>query len=103
MPILVKAAGVVELGAIATPQRAHLLARLLQVIGMNEVDAAAADHLLRPEAENGFAARADLNDIPVRIHDHDQILRGVEDLPPLLQLLLERSLGPPLLCEAARR
>ncbi|MHC2290227.1 hypothetical protein ACVIJW_006097 [Bradyrhizobium barranii subsp. barranii] len=87
----------------AAPERAHLLAGLLEMRGMDEIDAAAADHLVRRVAEHGLAARADLHDMAPRIHDHDQIFRGVEQLPPFLDLLLQRALGPSRIGQAARR
>ena len=63
------------------------------MVGMNEVDPAAADHFLRPIAQYGLAARADLNQKPPRIHHHDQILRGLEDAAKLLCLLLQHLPG----------
>ena len=77
-PVLVEAAGVGELQTLAAPQRAHLLAGLIEVGGVNEIDAAAADHFPRLVAQNGRAARADLHDMAPRVHDHDQVLRGIE-------------------------
>ncbi len=56
------------------------------MVGMNEVLAAAADHFLRPIAQYGLAARADLNQSPSRIQHHDQILRGLEDAAKLFGL-----------------
>ena len=56
------------------------------MVGMNEVLAAAADHFLRPIAQYGLAARADLNQTPPGIHHHDQILRGLEDAAKLFGL-----------------
>ncbi|MGY2931031.1 hypothetical protein ACVWZ6_000633 [Bradyrhizobium sp. GM6.1] len=100
--VLVEAAGVRELQPLAAPERAHLVARLVEMAGMNEIGAAAADHLLRPVAENGLAARTDLRDVAARVHHHDQILGGLEDLSPFLELLLQRPLGPSRLGQAAR-
>jgi len=100
--VLVEAAGVGELQPLAAPERAHLVARLVKMAGMNEIGAAAADHLLRPVADDCLAARTDLRDVAARVHHHDQILRGLEDLSPFLELLLQRPLGPPRLGQAAR-
>ena len=87
----------------AAPKRAHLLAGLIEMGGMDEIDAAAADHFVGLVAEHGLAARADLHDMAPRVHDHDQIFRGVEQLPALLDLLLERALGLPCIGQDACR
>ncbi|MGX1066182.1 hypothetical protein AB7M39_005547 [Bradyrhizobium diazoefficiens] len=84
----VEAAGVGELRVPAAPECAHFLARLFEMGRVDEIGAAVADHVVGPVAENGLAARADLRDMALRVHDHDQVLRGVEKLPPLLELLL---------------
>ncbi len=49
-PVLVDAARVGELRALPAPRRAHFLARVLEMVGMDEVDPAAADHFLRPDS-----------------------------------------------------
>ena len=59
--VLVDAACVGKLRALPAPRRAHFLAGFLEMVGMDEVLAAAADHFLRPVAEDGLAARADLH------------------------------------------
>ncbi|MGY2937090.1 hypothetical protein ACVWZ6_006692 [Bradyrhizobium sp. GM6.1] len=58
----------------ATPRRAHLVARLLEVIGMNELGGAVPDHVFRIQAENGLHARADLDEIAKTVGDQDQVL-----------------------------
>src|SRR5215510_3077460 len=90
-----------ESRSLAALERTQFLAGVLQMIGMDEIGPAAPDHLIRPIAEDGFAAWTDLHDLVRGAHDHDQVLRGVEDLPPLLELLLQRPLGSPGLGEAA--
>ena len=82
-----------DLRVLPAPRRAHLLAGLLEMVGMNEVDAAAADHLLRPVAQYGLAARADLHQKASGIHHHDQILRGLEDAAKLFGLLPQHLPG----------
>lgn len=52
---------------------------------MNELDSVPADHLVRPIAQDGLGAGADLDQRPVGIADQDQILRRLEDAPPLFE------------------
>src|SRR5207244_9374831 len=66
---------------------------VLEMVGMDEVDPAAADHLVAPIAQYGFAARADLNHAAPRIQHHDQVLRGLEDAAKLFALLPQGLLG----------
>ena len=51
-------------GALPAPRGAHFLAGVLEMVGMDEVGPAAADHFLRRIAQDGFAARADLDQEP---------------------------------------
>src|SRR6266702_2137037 len=91
--VVVEAARVRDRRSLPAPQRAHLLTRVLEMIGMDELDPAVTDHLLAPIAQYGFAAWADLNHASPRIHHYDQILRGLENAAKLLALLPEGLLG----------
>src|SRR5690348_5539858 len=68
---------------------------------MDEVFPAMADHLVRPIAKDGLAARADLDDVAARIHHQDQVLRGFEDAAALLGLLPQRQPRPVGLADVA--
>jgi hypothetical protein len=74
MAVLVNAARIGELRVQPASRCAHFLAGSLEMVGMDEIDGAASDHFLRPVAQHGFAARADLEQGALGVHHHDQVL-----------------------------
>ncbi|MFK4673424.1 hypothetical protein ABIF37_005827 [Bradyrhizobium diazoefficiens] len=76
----------------AAPGRAHLAARFLEVIRVDELDRTVPDHVVRAEAEDVLHTGADLDEIAETIGDQDQILRGLENALALLDLPIERHL-----------
>jgi hypothetical protein len=52
-----------------------------------------ADHFIRQISEDRLAARTDLDQKPGRIGDQDQVLRRLENAPPILGLLAQRVFG----------
>ncbi|MGY4372018.1 hypothetical protein ACVW1A_008083 [Bradyrhizobium sp. LB1.3] len=70
----------------AAPRRAHLASCPVEIVGMDELGCAVSDHVLRTESEDILHARADLDEIAKTVGDQDEILRGLEDALPLLDL-----------------
>ena len=92
--VLVDAARIGDLRTLArAAPRAFPRGQFSRWSGWMKSTAAAADHFLRPIAQDGFAARADLNQNAPGIHHQDQILRGLEDAAALLGLLPQRLPG----------
>ena len=56
MPVLVYVARIGDLRTLPASRRAHFRARILEMVGMEEVDTAASDQFLRPITQYGFAA-----------------------------------------------
>ena len=75
------------------PRRAHFLPRALEIVGMDEVDRAAPDHLFGPVTQDVRHAGADLDEISDAVGHQDQVLRRFEDALPLLGLAVQRRLG----------
>src|SRR5438874_11472261 len=73
-------------------RRAHLAARAVEIVGMDEFDRAVSDHFRGLVTEDGPGARADLDEIPCRIRYQDEVLRSLEDATPFLDFLIERRL-----------
>src|SRR5581483_9528204 len=81
---------------LAAARGAHLVPGRTEIIGMNEIDGAAADHLLGPIAHDCRRTRADLHERSDRIGHQDEVPRGLENALPLLALpdqLALRALG----------
>ena len=76
----------------AVPRRAHFLAGGIEVVGVDEFDRTVPDHLFGPITQDRHRTRRDLNEISPRVRHQDEILRGLEDTAPLLDLLVERLL-----------
>src|SRR5262245_10099781 len=102
VPVLMKDPRIRYLVALAAPGRAHVRARHFEIVGVDEVFAAAANHLVRPVAQDGFAAWADLDQKAARIHYEYQILRRLEDAAAFLGPLAQRELCPVDLGDIAR-
>jgi hypothetical protein len=102
--ILVQVAHLEAAHLAAAPGRAHLLTSGFQILGMNEVDRAVSDHLVRPDAENRARARADLHEVADLVGDQDEILRGLENTLALLDLAAQRLLiGSGLVVQYAKQ
>src|SRR6266567_3814353 len=71
---------------LAAARGAHLVARILEVVGMDEVGRAVPDHVVRAKAENVLHAWADLDEIAKTVGDQDQVARGFEDALALFGL-----------------
>src|SRR5438445_414825 len=63
----------------ATPRETHLVSRAVEVLGVEEIDGAAPDQLLRAIAEYRQRARADAQEIALAIDHQDEIERCLED------------------------
>src|SRR5216683_1905220 len=77
----------------SAPRRPHFFAGAVEVVTADEFDRAVTDHFLRQVSQDGFCAWAHLNQNSLGVRHQDQVLRGVKDTPPLLDLLAERLLG----------
>src|SRR3981081_2293101 len=69
---------------------------------MDEFDRAVPDHLRGSITQDGHRARADLNEISRGVCHQDEVLRGLENTLPLLDLLAERGLRAFALADVAR-
>ena len=69
------------------PRGAHFVAGVVEIVGMDEFDRIETDHLLGLVSQYGFATRADLNQNALAVGDQDQVLGGLEDAAPFLDLL----------------
>ena len=77
---------------LTATRHAHLRSGRIEIVGMDEFNGAAADHLSRLEPQNCGRARADLNEVAFAIRYQDQVLRRLDDTAALLDLLRERRL-----------
>src|SRR5258708_5973771 len=100
--IPVDVAGLEVAHLLAAPRRTHLLACAVEIAGIDEFERAMPDHLLGPITQDGQGTRADLNEIALGVANQNQILRGLEDAPPLLDLLIKCPLGSFALADVAR-
>src|SRR6516225_4842317 len=90
MPVLVDVARLEAALLLAAARRAHLV----EIVGMDELDGAVADHLLRPIAHDRHRARADLHEGPDRIGDQNEVPRCLENALSFLDLPAELPLRP---------
>jgi hypothetical protein len=88
----VPVAGLEDARLLTTAQCAHVVARPIEIVGMDEADRAAACHLFRPVAQYRFAARADPDDVAPGVGDQNQIRRGMEDLAAFFDLCSTRGI-----------
>ena len=83
-------------------RRAHLAPCAFEIIGVDEFDGAVSDHLGRIVTENDLGARTDLDEISGGIGHEDEVMRGLEDAPPFLDLLIECPFRPLAVGNVAR-
>src|SRR5581483_499547 len=102
MAILVDVAGLKVAHMMPAPGSAHLLARAFEIIGVNELDGAMADHFFRLIPENGHRTGTDLNESAVGVGNENQVLRRFEDPLALLDFLAESRLGRFAFADIAR-
>ena len=76
---------------LSAPRGPHFVAGVVEIVAVDEFDRVEADHLLGRVSQDGLRARADLDQHALGIGDQDQILRGLEDAPPFLDLRLSAS------------
>ena len=90
MPVFMQIAAFEIAHVGPAPRQTHLTAGGIEVVGIDEVDADVADHLVRSVAEDRFRAGADLDELAAAVGDHDEVERGLEDAP--VQFVLVREL-----------
>ena len=78
--------------ALSSSRRPHLPAGVFEIVGVDEFHRAMSDHVGGLIAEDGGDARADLDEIAAGVGYQDEVVRGIEDAPPLLDFLVERLL-----------
>ena len=100
--VLVQVATLEVAHGAAVARHAHLVAGGVQVARMDEVDRVAADHLVRRVAEDVLDARAHVQDEALVVGHQDEVERGLEDLPPLLDLAHEVGLRLAVRADVAR-
>ena len=88
--------------ALSPSRRPHLLAGVFEIVGVDEFHRAVSDHVGGLIAEDRGDARADLDEIPRGVGHQDEVVRGIEDAPPLLDFLAERLLRPLAFGDVAR-
>ena len=93
VPVLVEVAGLEIAHLPAAPRQPHFVARAVEIVGMDEFDRGVPDHFRGLIAQDGHRAGADLDEGSLGVGYQDQVLRGLEDAPPLLDLLAQRPLG----------
>ena len=71
---------------LAAAGKPHFVARGSEVVSNDEVGAAAADHFLRPVAENCKRTGADPKKISAAVGNQDEVQRRFENAPALLGL-----------------
>ena len=90
--------------ALLCPRRAARISLrvLFEIVGVDEFHRAVPDHVGGLIAEDRRGARADLDEIPRGVGHQDEVVRGIEDAPPLLDFLAERLLRPLAFGDVAR-
>src|SRR5262249_13595771 len=63
----------------AAPAEPHLVAGVLEVLRVEELGRAAADHLGRRKPEDRVPARAEAQQVPLAIHHQNEAGRDVKD------------------------
>ena len=78
--------------ALSASRRPHLPAGVFEIVGVDEFHRAVSDHVGGLIAEDHGDAWADLDKIPRGVGHQDEVVRGIEYAPPLLDFLAERML-----------
>src|SRR5437868_350953 len=86
----------------SAPRGAHLIARALKVVRMNEACCTVADHVLGPVSENRKAARTHLDKCSHSVDHQDEVQGRIEYPFALRDFAVERRrLFPDIGCHAA--
>ena len=88
--------------ALSPSRRPHLLSGVLEVVRVDEFHRAMSDHVGGLIAEDRGDAGADLEENPRGVGHEDEVVRGIEYAPPLLDFLAERMLRPLAFGDVAR-